>query len=55
MPPALAVGLIPFVMDEPTFLYPLSVGSGTLMLTIAFLLFQRVTPQLTRPEPIDGA
>jgi hypothetical protein len=55
MPPALAVGLIPFVMDEPTFLYPLSVGSGTLMLTIAFLLFQRVTPQLTRPDPIDGA
>ena len=43
MPPALAVGLIPFVMEEPTALYPVSVGGGTLLLTLSFLLFQRVT------------
>ncbi len=42
MPPALAVGLIPFVMDAPTLLYPVSVGGGTLLLTASFLLFQRV-------------
>jgi len=48
MPPALAVGLIPFVMEAPTALYPASVGSGTLLLTFAFLLFQRLAP--ARPE-----
>jgi len=44
MPPALAVGLIPFVMETPTALYPVSVGGGTLLLTVAFLLFQRLAP-----------
>lgn len=48
MPPALAVGLIPFVMETPTVLYPVSVGGGTLLLTAAFLLFQRLAP--ARPE-----
>jgi len=40
VPPALAVGLIPFVMDSPTIAYPISVGIGTLLMTLWFLLYQ---------------
>ncbi len=40
VPPALAVALIPFVMDSPTITYPISVGIGTLMMTLWFLLYQ---------------
>jgi HPP family len=36
MPPALAVGLLPFVMAAPNFLYPTSVGIGTVALTLCF-------------------
>jgi HPP family len=36
MPPALAVGLLPFVMAAPNFGYPASVGIGTLALTVCF-------------------
>ena len=36
MPPALAVGLLPFVMAAPNFLYPTSVGIGTVALTVCF-------------------
>ncbi|MFP5226700.1 MAG: hypothetical protein ACLGXA_03665, partial [Acidobacteriota bacterium] len=34
MPPALAIGLLPFVMTAPTFWYPLSVGIGTTALSV---------------------
>jgi hypothetical protein len=34
MPPALAVGLLPFVMVSPNFWYPLSVTAGTISLTL---------------------
>ena len=37
MPPALAVGLLPFVMTSPNMRYPLSVGIGTAALTLCFL------------------
>ena len=37
MPPALAVGLLPFVMKAPDFWYPISVAIGTMTLTIWFL------------------
>jgi hypothetical protein len=40
VPPALAVALLPFVMDHPTIAYPISVGIGTLMMTLWFLLYQ---------------
>jgi hypothetical protein len=36
MPPALAVGLLPFVMAAPNFWYPTSVGMGTIALTACF-------------------
>jgi hypothetical protein len=36
MPPALAVGLLPFVMAAPNFWYPTSVGIGTVALTVCF-------------------
>lgn len=41
MPPALAVGLIPFVMQSPDMRYPLSVGAGTTALTLSFTLYRR--------------
>jgi HPP family protein len=40
VPPALAVALLPFVMASPTIAYPVSVGIGTLLMTIWFLLYQ---------------
>ena len=40
VPPALAVALIPFVMDSPTIAYPLSVGIGTLLMTLWFLFYK---------------
>jgi RND family efflux transporter MFP subunit len=39
-PPALAVGLLPFVIAQPTYQLPISVGAGTLVLTITFLAWQ---------------
>jgi hypothetical protein len=36
MPPALAVGLLPFVMTAPDIRYPTSVGIGTVALTLCF-------------------
>ena len=36
VPPALAVALLPMVMDAPTIWYPCSVGLGTLTLTLWF-------------------
>ena len=41
MPPALAVGLIPFVMNGPSFKYVISVGVGTLALSVGDLAWQR--------------
>lgn len=40
VPPALAVALIPFVMDTPTIAYPLSVGVGTLLMTLWFFAYK---------------
>lgn len=40
VPPALAVALLPFVMDSPTVAYPLSVGIGTLLMTLWFLFYK---------------
>ncbi len=36
VPPALAVALLPMVMDHPRIAYPFSVGLGTLLLTLWF-------------------
>jgi len=42
MPPALAVGLIPFVMKSPSYWYAVSVGLGTTALTVYFLVYRRL-------------
>ena len=59
VPPALAVALLPQVINSPTIAYPFSVGAGTLMMSLWFLLYgslantrlaQDSRPQiLTRP------
>src|SRR5216683_7569372 len=46
VPPALAVALLPFVMNSPTIAYPFSVGIGTLLMTLWFLLYQSVSSRL---------
>jgi hypothetical protein len=45
VPPALAVALLPQVIDSPTMLYPVAVGIGTSMLSGAFVLYSRVIRQ----------
>ncbi|MGH7780867.1 MAG: HPP family protein [Candidatus Binataceae bacterium] len=42
IPPALAIALLPMVMDHPTIWYPISVGIGTAMLTLWFLNYARL-------------
>ncbi len=41
VPPALAVGLLPFVMAHPSFRFPLAVVVGTGIETMAFLAWRR--------------
>jgi HPP family len=52
MPPALAVGILPFVMDAPNFWYPVSVTMGTIALTLYFLGYDhlRRTMEARRAE-----
>ena len=47
VPPALAVALIPMVMQAPTIAYPFAVGLGTLMLTMWFYLFRYAVERYT--------
>lgn len=47
VPPALAVALLPFVMDSPTIAYPISVGIGTLLMTLWFLSFRSLARSFT--------
>jgi len=42
VPPALAVALLPQVIDAPTALYPVAVGIGTSLLSGSFVLYSRV-------------
>ena len=39
---ALAVALLPQVIDSPTALYPVAVGIGTSLLSGSFVLYNRV-------------
>jgi hypothetical protein len=41
VPPALAVALLPQVIDSPTVLYPVAVGIGTSLLSGSFVLYNR--------------
>ena len=40
VPPALAVGLLPFMINDPGRTFPLAVCFGTLLLTLSFLLWR---------------
>ena len=48
VPPALAVALLPMVMDHPSYAYPFSVASGTLLLTLWFLAWKAWTAKVVR-------
>ncbi len=39
-PPAVAVGLLPFVIGRPDFWFPLSVGAGTILLISTFAVYR---------------
>ncbi len=47
VPPALAVALLPFVMNSPTIAYPFSVGIGTLLITVWLLLYRSLVGLLS--------
>lgn len=40
VPPALAIGLLPFVADKPGYEFPVSVGLGTILLTASFVMWR---------------
>lgn len=42
VPPALAVGLLPFIIPEPTYRFPIAVAAGTLLLTVTFVAWRRL-------------
>lgn len=42
MPPALAIGMLPFVIESPDYRYALSVFFGTVVLILSYLGYQRV-------------
>ena len=48
MPPALAVGLLPFVIKEPDYRFPLSVLLGTISLGLYFYAYKRLRKQQIR-------
>ncbi|MGC8536993.1 MAG: HPP family protein [Rhizomicrobium sp.] len=43
VPPALAVGLLPFVMTRPSDIFPINVAIGTSLLVLSFLIWQKLT------------
>jgi hypothetical protein len=59
IPPALAIALLPLVMDHPTIFYPFSVAIGTGLLTVWFLnyarLFDAIARGASRASGIAGA
>jgi len=50
-PPAIAVGLLPFVIDKPDFRYPVAVIAGAMLLSIVFLLWRRRQHRQTEKSP----
>jgi hypothetical protein len=49
MPPTLSIGLLPFVMTSPTWMYAASVGVGSAALTGAFVLFHKTLTNSLQP------
>ena len=58
VPPALAVAILPLVMDHPTLVYPIAVGLGTLLLTVWFFVCERtladIAPAVVEPGSHSG-
>jgi hypothetical protein len=52
VPPALAVGLLPMVINSPTIKYPFCVGVSTLLLSVWFVSYQGVAKKIRRLAPI---
>ena len=48
MPPALAIGVLPFVMGSPDYRYPLSVFLGTAALTLSYLGYRRAAERFAQ-------
>jgi len=48
VPPALAVGLFPMVIEQPDYRLPVAVGLDTPMLTASFLLWRRISGSMVR-------
>ena len=48
VPPALAVGLLPFVVAKPDYGLPVSVGIGTVLLAKSFLAWRETARSLAR-------
>jgi hypothetical protein len=46
MPPALAVGLLPFVIKTPDYKFPISVFLGTIALVLYCFGYGRILPML---------
>jgi len=42
VPPALAVGLLPFVIPHPNYQFPVAVAAGTLLLTVSFMVWRMI-------------
>jgi len=53
VPPALAVALLPLVMESPTIAYPLAVGIGTLLVTMWFLLYRSLAVRWPALMPLE--
>ena len=54
VPPALAVALLPLVMDHPTLIYPFAVGLGTLLLTVWFFFCEWMLAEFARSSVEAG-
>jgi hypothetical protein len=52
VPPALAVGLLPMVINSPSIKYPLCVGVSTLLLSVWFVSYQGLANRIRRLAPI---
>jgi hypothetical protein len=53
VPPALAVGLLPLVMNHPGIMYPFSVALGTTSITAWFLIYRRLADN-SYAAPLPG-
>jgi HPP family protein len=53
VPPALAVALLPLVMNSPTIAYPFSVGIGTLLMTLWFLAYRSFAGKSPAPRELS--